>query len=263
MLYMDLQLHGPDRDLHSGVYGGILANPANILTRVLGELFDDKNRVTIPGFYDDVLAVTDDEHVRWSKLGFDEKAYLGNVGVDTPFGEAGYETLERKWARPSCDINGIYGGYGGEGAKTIIPASAGAKVSFRLAPDQDPERIAVAFRAWLESHDVGGCRWQIEELGRAHPVVVSNNSPHLASACRAVEAMTGKTPTLVREGATIPVVADFKNHLGVESLMVGLGLEGDRIHSPNERFEIGRFHLGCRIHAAILAELAATQDQTE
>ena len=257
MLYFDIQLHGPSRDLHSGVYGGILANPINILTGVLGKLFDDQNRITIPGFYDDVLAVTKDEHVRWSKLGFDERAYLANVGVDTPFGEAGYETLERKWARPSCDINGICGGYSGEGAKTVIPTFAAAKVSFRLAPDQDPERIAVAFNAWLKSHDTGGCRWQVQELGRAHPVVVSNDSPHLASACNAVEAITGKTPTLVREGATIPVVADFKNHLGVESLMVGFGLESDQIHSPNERFAIDRFHMGCRIHAAILAELAA------
>ena len=259
MLYMDVQLHGPSRDLHSGVYGGILANPANILSRVLGRLFDDGNRLTIPGFYDDVAPLTDDERARWAKLGFDDNAYVADVGMDRPFGEAGYETLERKWARPSCDINGLYGGYGGEGAKTIIPSFAGAKVSFRLAPDQEPDRIAAGFRRWLESHDTGGCRWDVQELGRAHPVVVPTDSPYLAAAGSAIEAITGNPPVLVREGATIPVVADFKNALGVDNLLVGLGLESDRIHSPNERFAIDRFRLGCRLHAAILAEMASMQ----
>ena len=256
MLYMDVQLHGPSRDLHSGIYGGILANPANILVGVLGGLFDEANRVTIPGFYDDVAPLADAERQRWAALGFDDRKYLADVGVEQPYGEAGYETLERKWVRPACDVNGLYGGYGGEGAKTVIPASAGAKVSFRLAPNQAPEKIVAAFRQWLESHDTGGCRWQIDELGRAHPVVVPTDSPQLAATCRAIEALTGRQPALVREGATIPVVADFKNALGVDSLLVGFGLESDCIHSPNEKFALDRFRLGCRTHAAILAELA-------
>ena len=256
VLFFDVTLHGPKRDVHSGIYGGILANPANVLLRVLGGLFDDDNRVTIPGFYDHVPAPTAEERARWAALGFDEHQYLAEVGVEQPFGEAGYTTLERKWARPSCDISGIYGGYGGQGAKTIIPASAGAKVSFRLAPDQDPVTIAAAFRRWLESHDTGGCRWQIDELGRAHPVVVPTDSPQLAATCRAIEAVTGRPPALVREGATIPIVADFKNALGIDSLLVGFGLESDRLHSPNEKFALDRYHLAARTHATILAELA-------
>jgi acetylornithine deacetylase/succinyl-diaminopimelate desuccinylase-like protein len=255
-LFFDVQLHGPKRDLHSGLYGGILANPANRLTAVLGRLFDDQNRVTIPGFYDDVLPLDATDRARWAELGFDDRKYLADVGVEQPCGEAGYDTLERKWVRPACDINGLYGGYGGEGAKTIIPAFAGAKVSFRLAPNQDPQKIAAAFCKWLESNEVGGCRWQITDLGHAYPVVVPTDSPQLAATSRAIEHITGQAPVLVREGATIPIVADFKKALGIDSLLVGFGLESDCIHSPNERFALDRFQLGSRVHAAILAELA-------
>jgi acetylornithine deacetylase/succinyl-diaminopimelate desuccinylase-like protein len=249
-------LHGPKRDLHSGIYGGILANPATILTRVLGKLFDDDNRVTIPGFYDDVLPLTDDERQRWAKLGFNEREYLAGVGVNEPFGEAGYETLERKWVRPSCDVNGIYGGYAGEGAKTVIPATAGAKVSFRLAPNQDPAKIAEAFTAWIQSHDVGGCRWEILDHGHADPVVVPTDSPQLAAAERAIEIATGKRPVMVREGATIPVVADFSRILNLDSLLIGFGHTDDCIHSPNEKFDLSSLTLGARTHAVLLAELA-------
>jgi acetylornithine deacetylase/succinyl-diaminopimelate desuccinylase-like protein len=256
MLYMELKLHGPKRDLHSGIYGGILANPATILTRVLGKLFDDNNRITIPGFYDDVQPLTDDERNRWVKLGFNESEYLAGVGVSEPFGEAGYDTLERKWVRPSCDINGIYGGYAGEGAKTVIPATVGAKVSFRLAPTQNPGKIAKAFRQWIESHNVGGCRWEIAELGRAEPVVVPTDSLHLVDAERAIEMATGKRPVRVREGATIPVVADFSRILDLDSLLIGFGRMDDCIHSPNEKFELSSLALGSRTHAVLLQELA-------
>lgn len=255
LLYMEVQLHGPARDLHSGMYGGILANPATLLARALGRLFDENNRVTIPGFYDDVAEPAAEERARWAKLGFDEQAYLGSAGVTEPFGEAGFTTLERKWTRPSCDINGLYGGYAGKGAKTVIPSFAGAKVSFRLAPRQDPAKIEGQFREWLQTQDVGGCRWKIENFGRADAVMAPVDSPFLSAAAGAIRRTTGREPALIREGATIPVVADFKKILGLDSLLIGFGLEDDCIHSPNERFDLDRFHLGCRTHAAVLDAL--------
>ncbi|MCE9588929.1 MAG: dipeptidase [Planctomycetes bacterium] len=254
--YFDVQLHGPSRDLHSGVYGGTLANPATILTQVLGRLFDKKHRVTIPGFYDDVVKLTPAEKRRWKKLGFQEAKFLGEVGVKVPFGEAGFDTLARRWARPSCDINGLYGGYGGPGAKTVIPSFAGAKVSFRLAPNQSCTKIAAAFRAWLESQNVHGCRWVISDLHGADPVLSATDSPWINAASRACESSVGRKPVLVREGATIPVCIDFKKLLGLDCLLIGFGRNDDCIHSPNEKFNLDGFDLGKRTHAALLAELA-------
>ena len=257
LLYFDVQLHGPSRDLHSGVYGGVLANPATMITRIIGKLFDSENRITIPGFYDDVATLSDQEAAQWEALDFDEhKDCLGPVGVDTPFGEEGYSTLQRRWARPSCDINGIYGGYMGEGAKTVIPSFAGAKVSFRLALNQNANKIAKAFEGWLHLHDTGGCEWKITNHGAADPVGVSSDSPFVAAAQRAIKQSSGKAAVLAKEGATIPVVADFKNVLGLDSLLIGFGLNSDCIHSPDEHFALDRFNLGCRTHALLLSELA-------
>lgn len=256
LLYFDIQLHGPSRDLHSGVYGGTLANPCTILTRVLGKLFDDKHRVVIPGYYDDVIPTTETEMREWSALNFDQSEFLGNIGVYQAYGEDGYSTLERRWSRPACDINGIYGGYMKEGAKTVIPTFAGAKVSFRLAANQDPKKIADAFTRWLHHQPTHGLRWQITQHGSAAPVAVSTDSPFIAAAKRAIMTASGREPVLVREGATIPVVADFKRILGVDSLLIGFGRNDDRIHSPNEKFDLANFALGCRTHAALLAEMA-------
>ncbi len=257
LLYFDVQLHHPNRDLHSGMFGGTLANPANVLTAILGRLFDDQHRVTIPGFYDDVLELTDQERQQWAKLNFDENQFFNNVAAQQPHGEAGFSTLERKWARPCCDINGLYGGYGGAGAKTIIPSFAGAKVSFRLAPNQDAQKIADAFTHWLNAHDTHGCRWLITPFGAAEPVVVANDSPYIAAARTAIQRSSGRPPVLIREGATIPVVADFKNLLDIDTLLIGFGLNDDRIHAPNEKFNLDNFALGCRTHATLLAELAS------
>ena len=258
MLYFDIQLHGPNRDLHSGMYGGAIANPATRLTQILGGLFDGNHRVNIPGFYDDVQTLTREERTQWSQLEFDEDELLRSIGMSQPFGETGYTTLERRWARPACDINGLYGGYGGEGAKTIIPSHAGAKVSFRLAADQDPDKIGRAFRKWLEAHDTRGLRWQISELGRANPVAIPTDSPWLAATSRAVEQTAGLKPVLQRSGATIPVVAHFKRILGIESIMLGFGLASDKIHSPDEHFGLDRFELARKTHARLLRELAQT-----
>ncbi len=256
LLYFDIQLHGPSRDLHSGVYGGTLPNPCTILTRIVGKLFDDKHRVVIPGYYDDVATVTEAEMLEWSALNFDQSEFLGAVGVQQGYGEDGYSTLERRWTRPACDINGIYGGYMKEGAKTVIPTFAGAKVSFRLAADQDPHKIAESFTHWLHRQPTHGLRWQITPYGSAAPVAVATDSPFIAAAKRAIMTSAGREPVLVREGATIPVIADFKRILGVDSLLIGFGRNDDRIHSPNEKFELANFSLGCRTHTALLAELA-------
>ncbi|MFW6032543.1 MAG: dipeptidase [Phycisphaeraceae bacterium] len=260
LLYFDIQLHGPSRDLHSGVYGGTIANPATILTKILGGLFDDSHRVTIPGYYDDVLPVSSEEREQWSRLEFDVDRYLQRIGASQPFGEAGYSTLERRWARPACDVNGLYGGYGGKGAKTVLPSFAGAKVSFRLAANQKPDRIAEAFKSWLTSHDTHGLTWKITEHGRAAPVATPTDSAWVAAATAAIEQSAGRKPVLVREGATIPVVAEFKDLLGLDSLLIGFGLNSDNIHSPDEHFGLDRYRLGCRTHAALLAKLTDVAD---
>jgi acetylornithine deacetylase/succinyl-diaminopimelate desuccinylase-like protein len=256
LIYFDVQLHGPNRDLHSGVYGGTLANPATELVLVLGKLFDEDHAVTVPGFYDDVLPVNPAEKERWAALGFDEKKYGKSIGLDALHGEAGYSTLERRWARPSCDVNGLYGGYMGKGAKTVIPSFAGAKVSFRLAPNQSPDKIAAAFKGWLEARTPPGCRWQVEQFGGATPVMIPTDSPAAAAAKRAVEIGCGIAPVMIREGATIPVIATFKHKLNLDTLLIGFGLNDDNLHSPNEKFELENFRLGCRTHAALIQELA-------
>ena len=260
IVFFDIKLHNSSRDLHSGMYGGVLANPLNELASVLGRLFDEQQRVTIPGFYDDVLDVTDEERARWRELGFDEaRDCLGPVGVNTPFGEAGYTTLERKWARPACDINGLYGGYGGPGTKTVIPTTAGAKISFRLAPCQDPKKIIAAFRRWLTAQDVHGCRWEITEHGHADPVIVPTDSPHMQAVQAAVVSATGKPAVLVREGASIPIVAEFKRALGLDSILLGFARSDDAVHSPNEKFNLASFELGSQTHAVLLDSFSQMQ----
>jgi len=259
LVYFDIKLHGPARDLHSGVYGGTLANPATILARVLANLFTEDNRIDIPGFYDDVAPLTEDESARWAQLGFRDEDFLAPVGSE-PFGEAGYATLERRWARPACDVNGLYGGYMGEGAKTVIPSFAGAKVSFRIPANMDPRKVAKQFTDWLHTQNTGGCRWEVEQHGEAYPVAVSIDSPYIAAAGRAIEKAQGRPPVLVRDGATIPVIADFKQQLGLDTLLIGFGLNEDGIHSPNEHFGLDRFMLGCKTHAMLLAEVARVSD---
>lgn len=261
LLYYDIKLHNAARDLHSGMYGGVSANPAVMLTQVLGKLFDSNHRVTIPGFYDDVVDITAEERAAWAKTGFDEHEHcLKGIGVATPFGEAGYSTLDRKWARPACDINGLYGGYGGEGAKTVIPSFAGAKVSFRLAANQNPKKIAAAFEAWLKSHAVHGCRWELTHLGDADPVIVATDSPWIEAASKAAHRVFGKPAVLMREGATIPIIGELKTKLGLDSVLLGFDLPEDSIHAPDEHFGLDRFRKGAATHAALLGELAGRAD---
>jgi acetylornithine deacetylase/succinyl-diaminopimelate desuccinylase-like protein len=255
LVYFDIQLHGPNRDLHSGVYGGTLANPATILTRVLGELFDKNNRITIPGFYDDVAPVSDDEQQRWGELGFRDEHFLGKVDAGS-FGEAGFDTLQRRWARPACDVNGLYGGYQGEGAKTVIPCFAGAKVSFRIPANMKPNKVADQFEQWLGGREIGDCCWRITCHGQAAPVATPLDSPFMVAASDAIESIAGRPPVLVREGATIPVVADFKSILGLDTLLIGFGLDSDQLHAPDEHFGLDRLLLGSQTHVSLLATFA-------
>lgn len=266
LLYLDLELQGPTRDLHSGVYGGSIANPATQLTRVLGSLITDDQVIAIPGFYDQVAPPPPHG---WAHLDFDAEAFCRDVGLP-PFGAAldavplersgasnqVDETLIRRWALPALDVNGLHAGYTGEGAKTVIPSVARAKVSVRLAPGMDPEHTQQLLVDWLESRDVGGCTWKITKHTSAHPGMVSEDSPWVQAAVKGIAQGAGHEPVLVAEGATIPVVADFAEHLNIDTLLIGFGLNSDNIHSPNEHIAIDRLHLGSRALTALLVTLA-------
>jgi len=259
LAYTEVKLHGPNQDLHSGLWGGKVPNPINELVRVLSQLWDDDRRVTIPGFYDRVQEPTSEERDTWSRLGIDPAAMLRGIGLgaQADVGERGYAATEREWARPTCDINGIYGGYTGAGAKTVIPAYAGAKVSFRLVADQDPAEVTRAFRSWLDDRTPPGCCWEFLDHGGGPPATTPIDSPYLQAARRAVErAAGGVEPALIKSGGSIPVVGLLHSILGLQTVMMGFGLEDDRMHSPNEKFELPCFRLGARAHAELIEELS-------
>ena len=253
----EVVLHGASRDLHSGVYGGAAVNPIHALARILGALHDDAGAVALPGFYDDVEELPEEIAEQWSALGFDAAAFLGAVGLAAPAGERNRTPLEQLWSRPTCDVNGVVGGYIGEGTKTVIPAKASAKVSFRLVPKQNPERVSQAFRAFVTERlppDV-----KAEFIGHAGSPAISLpvKNEALRRARGALEAEWGKPAALMGAGGSIPIVGAFKRELGMDSLLVGFALDDDRIHSPNEKYERTSFHKGARSWARILAALAA------
>ncbi len=258
LVYTEITLHGPDHDLHSGLWGGKCPNPLNELSKTLAKLWDDDYRVTIPGFYDDVRPLSDEERALWKKLGIDEKAALESIGLgpDGDVGEAGYSMTEREWARPTCDINGMWGGYTGEGAKTVIPSYAKAKVSFRLVADQEPRKIFDAFKAWLEANTPRGCRWgEVIDHGLGLGVTLPVESRELRAAARAINRASGAEAALIKSGGSIPVAGLLKQDLGLDTIFMGFGLEDDRIHSPNEKFELECFRLGTRSHAVFIDEM--------
>jgi acetylornithine deacetylase/succinyl-diaminopimelate desuccinylase-like protein len=213
--------------------------------------------VQVPGFYDDVREPDPEEKKQWAGLGFDEKAFLASAGVKTPTGEAGRSTLERIWARPTCDCNGIWGGYTGHGAKTVIAARASAKVSFRLVPEQDPKRVFAGFEQFLEERRPADCRWVVHQHGGSPAIRVPTDSPYLRAASAGLQDVFGRAPVLVGSGGSIPVVGMIRSILGFDSLLVGFGLDDDRVHSPNEKFEVECFRNGMKSHAAIMARLGA------
>lgn len=257
LVYLEVILHGPSRDLHSGLYGGCVPNPINELARILATIHDADRRIAIPGFYDDVRPLTAGERAEWAALDFDEKAFLSEAGLAQGYGEKGYNLLERQWARPTCDVNGIKGGYQGQGAKTVIPSSASAKVSFRLVPDQDPRRVVEAFRRWINAQLAPGCRVEIIDHGSGRPCLTPIDHPAMSAARAALKAAMGREAVLIRSGGSIPIVEGFKSILGLETLLIGFGLSDDRVHSPNEKFELKCFRAGQRSHASLLGRLAS------
>ncbi|MEI8195321.1 MAG: dipeptidase [Phycisphaerae bacterium] len=261
LVYFQITINAAQTDLHSGTYGGAVANAANVLVEVLAKLHDAQGRITIPGFYEDVLEVSAEEARMWETLPFSEKDYLARLGLQAPFGEAGYSTLARAWARPTLDINGLTSGYQGPGAKTVLPCLASAKVSCRLVPRQNPQKIAAAFKAHVSKllHDAFGnaATIKVEEYGAGGPgALTPTDSPAVRAAARAITIGLGKPPVFVREGGSIPVVNWFKESLGLDTIMVGFGLPDDSIHAPNEKFDLVNYYAGIRTAAALYSELA-------
>ncbi len=253
--YYELRLFGPKQDLHSGTFGGAVTNPANTLARMLANLVDRDGRIQVPGFYDDVIPLTDEERKAFAELPFSDDAFKKQLEVDGLTGEAGYTTLERRWGRPTCDVNGLWSGYQGEGAKTVLPAKAGAKFSFRLVPDQNPKQLTKNLKAFLESMLPPGIRMELIDFHGAPGVVVNRNSPYVQAAARAIEQGFGKEPVFIREGGSIPVVLTFHQQLRADTLLLGWGLNDDNPHSPNEKFHLADFHRGIKASAYLWKEL--------
>jgi len=256
LVYMEVKLTGADHDLHSGLYGGVAPNPANELCKLLATLHEHHGRVNIPGFYDAVEPVTPPERGEWSKLPFDEKALLAELNAPALSGEAGYTAIEREWARPTLDINGLTSGYQGPGAKTIIPATASAKVSMRLVPHQDPLKIREAFTQTLQDRCPKNIKLEITCHSHCGPVLVPRAGRAMQLATEAVETGFAAKPTLMRGGGSIPVVSLIKSVLGIDTLLVGCGLPDDRVHSPNEKFDLEALHSGTRTVAVLYQKLA-------
>ncbi len=244
LAYLEVRLTGPNRDLHSGSFGGAINNPANELARIIAKLHDKRNRVTIPGFYDDVVKLTKKERENFASLKFSEKKMAKEFGVRELWGEKGYSALERLWARPTLDVNGIYGGYTGEGAKTVLPSKAAAKISMRLVPNQDPKKIAKAFTKYIKELAPKSVKVEIIDMHGGRPAVVPLDDPFLQAAARATSKAFGKKTVFTREGGSIPIVVEFMEQLKAPAILMGFGLDTDDIHSPNEHFPLNNFERG-------------------
>lgn len=249
LAYMEVEVVGPNRDLHSGVYGGAVENPANALAEIIAKLKDDDGIIQIPGFYDKVKELTEEEREAYNKLPFDEEQYKSNIGLKKLHGEKGYSTLERASARPTLDVNGLWSGYQGEGAKTVLPSNAGAKISMRLVPDQDPKNIARLFKEHIESIAPETVSVTVTEHHGGHPSMTDLSFYGLKAAAEAFEEVYNKEPLFSREGGSIPIVAEFQKILGAQSILMGFGLNSDAIHSPNEKFALKDFYRGIQTSA--------------
>jgi succinyl-diaminopimelate desuccinylase len=254
--YYELRVTGPNRDLHSGSFGGSVTNPANALAQILSGLIDGQGRVTIADFYDDVAPLTDRERQEMAEMPFDERQYFEQIGVVGAVGEAGYTTLERRWARPTFDISGLWGGYQGEGAKTVLPASAGAKFSFRLVPNQDPAKITAGLKWRLTELCPPGVDLELIDHHGAPGVLVPLDSPYMDAAARAIAYAFGRRPVFTREGGSIPIVTTFHQRLKADTLLLGWGQDDDNTHSPNEKFCLADFHRGIKASARLWEELS-------
>jgi acetylornithine deacetylase/succinyl-diaminopimelate desuccinylase-like protein len=263
LAYFEIRVQGANRDLHSGSYGGGVANPANALAAIVASLKDAATgKVQLPGFYDDVRPLADWERQEFAALGLDEAEVRADLAVDALPGEAGYSYLERTWARPTCDVNGLWSGYQGPGAKTVLPAKAGCKVSFRLVADQTPERVAQQLRAHVAAVTPAGVTVEVEFLHGASAVTVDATGPYAQAALDALEDVWGKRALRIRTGGSIPIVASFAQSLGAPVMLLGFGLETDRLHSPNEQFDIPNYYQGIRTVARLLDRVGALAADT-
>ena len=253
---MQEEIRTPSCDLHSGAYGGAVVNPINLLSRIIGELHNDDGQVQIPGFYDDVIELTDKERADLEALGFDAGAFLGDVGMKRERGERGWSTLERLWARPTCDVNGIWGGYIGEGAKTVIASEAHAKISCRLVASQDPDKVLAGVKEFFAARVPDDCVFNIDWSEGSPAIRVPTDSQYLKAALAGLEQTYDSKARLIGSGGSIPVVGSIRSILGYDSLLVGFGLDDDRMHSPNEKFELRCYEMGIKSHANIMAKLA-------
>ena len=242
--YLEVEVTGPNRDLHSGLYGGAVGNPANLLAEMIASLTDENKHITIPGFYDDVQEVSDSERAEMAKAPFKLEEYKKALDIDVVVGEAGYSSNERTGIRPSLDVNGIWSGYTGEGAKTVLPSKAYAKISMRLVPNQESKKIDELFIKHIESIAPEGTRVKVKSLHGGQGYVTPIDFPAYRAASKAIEESFGKTPIPVRSGGSIPIVSDFEEVLGIKSILMGFGLDSDAIHSPNENYPLFNFYKG-------------------
>ena len=256
LCYMEVTLTGPNRDLHSGTFGGGVDNPINVLAELISKLLDSNGKIKIPGFYDDVVKLTKKERDNFKRLPFSEKQYAKTLGVKELKGEKGYSTLERVWARPTLDCNGIFGGFTGEGAKTVLPSKATAKISMRLVPNQDPKKIGKLFTSYIKKIAPKTVRIKITDLHGAYPIATSLDDKATIAAADAIAKVFGKKTVFMREGGSIPIVVTFAKKLKAAPVLMGLGLNTENLHSPNEHFNLNHFQLGILSSAYFFDEFA-------
>jgi len=254
--YMEVEVTGPDRDLHSGTFGGAVANPINVLAEIISKLMDKNGHITIPGFYDDVIKVTRKEREIINSLRFSEKNYSKKINVRELKGEKGYSTLERTWIRPSLDCNGIIGGFTEAGAKTVLPSKVKAKISMRLVPNQNPDKIGKLFKKYINQIAPKTVRIKIKEIHGGYPIVTPMNNHATIAASKAMARAFGKKTVYMREGGSIPIVTTFAKRLNAIPVLMGLGLNTENLHSPNEHFDLNHFHLGILSSAYFFEEFA-------
>lgn len=254
--YFEITVRGPKKDLHSGTYGGMIMNPLNALAYIISKLQDENGHILVPGFYDDVLPLTDSERAEFKKLPYKEKEFCAELGIRETWGEKGYTSLERNWVRPSMDVHGIIGGYTGAGPKTVISTHASAKISSRLVPNQDPEKIKALYEDYIQKITPPGVSVEFQWHSMARPVIVPYDNKYVQAASKAFEATFGKKPVFIREGASIPITITFSEILKAPSVLCGIGLPGDNLHAPNERFSLSNFQRGIPCFAAMYSELA-------
>src|ERR671922_1907894 len=256
LTYFQIDVRGTKSDLHSGSFGGAVANPAFVIAQVLTQMKDRSGRVKIPGFYDDVRPLSDAERAEWKKLPFNETRYRKDLGAPRLFGETGFSTLERTWARPTFEINGLLSGFTGEGAKTVLPAVAMAKVSMRLVPNQDPDKIAKLFDEYVHEIAPKTVEVKVTRMHGGKPWMASYDNPFIQAAGRAIEKGFGQAPVFTREGGSIPVVSTFQEELGLPSVLFGVGLPDENAHAPNEKLDVANFHNGIIASAILYQEIA-------